>query len=253
MIHLYYDGSFNGWLNGLNYSLCRGIKPNEFRLSKELNSYLFEEQIEIENDKDIAHKMWGEIKKKTNPAQSREIYVAFLSEDESAIKATFNVVLKIWNEGNKILENFTDKDVMLFTQTVRKVEREKHRMMAFIRFQKTTDGCYHSIIEPDYNVLPIIAKFFKNRYTDQVWLIYDVRRRYGLYYDLINILEIELSRTLENSTLPNTSIELADDEELYNNLWRDYFKNTNIESRRNMKLHIKHVPRRYWKYLIEKQ
>lgn len=26
-----------------------------------------------------------------------------------------------------------------------------------------------------------------------------------------------------------------------------------IDARKNLKLHIQHVPRRYWKYLIEKQ
>jgi len=39
----------------------------------------------------------------------------------------------------------------------------------------------------------------------------------------------------------------------FQTLWQDYFKSTNIVSRKNMKLHIRHVPKRYWKYLSEKQ
>ena len=36
-------------------------------------------------------------------------------------------------------------------------------------------------------------------------------------------------------------------------MWKDYFDSTNIKERKNMKLHIRHVPKRYWKYLSEKQ
>ena len=41
-----------------------------------------------------------------------------------------------------------------------------------------------AIVQPDFNVLPLIEKHFRERYADQRWLIYDVRRKYGLYYDL---------------------------------------------------------------------
>jgi probable DNA metabolism protein len=42
-------------------------------------------------------------------------------------------------------------------------------------------------------------------------------------------------------------------EELYQHLWQQYFKSVNIVSRKNTKLHIQHMPKRYWKYLTEKQ
>ncbi|WP_340696552.1 DUF4130 domain-containing protein [Flavobacterium gyeonganense] len=35
-------------------------------------------------------------------------------------------------------------------------------------------------------------------------------------------------------------------------MWRRYFSSVTIESRKNMKLHIQHMPKRYWKNLIEK-
>ena len=34
------------------------------------------------------------------------------------------------------------------------------------------------------------------------------------------------------------SIELDDEEVLYDQLWKDYFKSVNIQARQNMKLHI---------------
>ncbi|MGY0039832.1 DUF4130 domain-containing protein [Pedobacter sp. NJ-S-72] len=46
---------------------------------------------------------------------------------------------------------------------------------------------------------------------------------------------------------------LSEKEGFYAVLWKDYFKSTNIAARKNTKLHIQHVPKRYWKYLTEKQ
>jgi probable DNA metabolism protein len=44
-----------------------------------------------------------------------------------------------------------------------------------------------------------------------------------------------------------------ENEELYQTLWQQYFTNVNIKARKNMKLHIQHMPRRYWKHLVEKK
>jgi probable DNA metabolism protein len=137
---------------------------------------------------------------------------------------------------------------------VKKVGRERHRMKAFIRFQKTADGMYYAPVEPDFNVLPLIVYFFKNRYADQQWIIYDVKRKYGLYYNLHTVTEItyEFVSAIDTNKV-NLPQELTDSgEELASLLWKDYFNSTNIPARKNMKLHIQHVPKRYWKYLNEK-
>jgi probable DNA metabolism protein len=39
----------------------------------------------------------------------------------------------------------------------------------------------------------------------------------------------------------------------YQVLWKSYFDSVNIKERKNPKLHLQHVPRRYWKYLSEKR
>ena len=127
-------------------------------------------------------------------------------------------------------------------------------MKAFIRFSKSNDGLYYAIIEPDFNVLPLILSFFRNRYADMPWIIYDVKRKYGFYYDIVAVSEIEIDTT-EQKNLQSSSLTIALDErdELFKRLWKQYFKSTNIEARRNIKLHVQHVPKRYWKYLVEKQ
>ena len=94
----------------------------------------------------------------------------------------------------------------------------------------------------------------KNRYADQQWIIYDTKRKYGLFYDLHKVEEVTFDFQPETKGttkyLPENAT--ADKEELFGLLWQDYFRSTNIPARKNMKLHIRHVPKRYWKYLTEK-
>ncbi|HCV81945.1 MAG TPA: DNA metabolism protein, partial [Zunongwangia profunda] len=45
---------------------------------------------------------------------------------------------------------------------------------------------------------------------------------------------------------------LHENEISFQKLWKSYFESTNIKSRKNTKLHLQHVPKRYWKYLTEK-
>ncbi|RYZ82543.1 MAG: DUF4130 domain-containing protein, partial [Proteobacteria bacterium] len=121
--------------------------------------------------------------------------------------------------------------------------------------QETADGIFYAPIEPDFNVLPLIADFFRKRYADQKWIIYDLRRKYGLFYDLEKVSEVtfDFVSEMQSTSTYLPAHTLNDREELYGLLWNDYFKSTNIPARKNMKLHLQHVPRRYWKYLTEKR
>jgi probable DNA metabolism protein len=49
------------------------------------------------------------------------------------------------------------------------------------------------------------------------------------------------------------SITVHDHEAAYQTLWKTYFQTMSIAARKNKKLHLRHVPTRYWRYLTEKQ
>lgn len=112
------------------------------------------------------------------------------------------------------------------------------------------DGLYYANLEPDFNVLPLIVNFFKDRYADQKWLIYDLKRNYGIYYDLAQVTEVKFTNRLNKN---HVVIQLDDEELHYSNLWKNYFDAVNIKERKNTKLHVQSLPKRYWKYLNEKK
>ena len=123
----------------------------------------------------------------------------------------------------------------------------------FIRFQKTADGIYFAAVGPQKNALPLVVPHFRDRFSDQPWIIYDIRRSYGFYHNLTEVTQI----TLDNASLASDGRlpheMLAEDEDLYQELWRTYFRSICIKERINPRKHRQDMPERYWKYLTEKQ
>ena len=150
-----------------------------------------------------------------------------------------------------IEEDYSNKYVLRISEVVQMMRRERHRMEAFVRFQKLKDGTFYSAVQPDFNVLPLLIKHFKNRYADQKWIIYDLKRNYGLHYDLHDVEFISLEFS-EVKNAANVIAAFEEDEGIYQHLWKNYFQSVNIPARKNTKLHLRHIPKRYWKHLTEK-
>ena len=105
-------------------------------------------------------------------------------------------------------------------------------------------------------MLPLITDHFQDRFNDQPWLIYDARRRYGYYYDAspqqgrmegspIRITftdDITLPFSLDDGKL-NEEL-LSENDQLFQDLWRTYFKAVCIKERMNPKKQLSDMPRR---------
>ena len=135
-------------------------------------------------------------------------------------------------------------------------------MKQFIRFQKAKDGTYLGVVFPDNDVLPLITSHFQDRFGDQSWLIYDAKRKYGYYYSPYEKDGNNLTRiTFENDKSLPFHMEdgklddnlLSDNDQLFQDLWRTYFKAICIKERMNPRKQLSDMPRRYWKYMTEKQ
>lgn len=254
MIYIF-DGSFNGLLCCVFE--CFEMKEFDVKIYNHQHQEIdiFQQQRDIFTDDVKANRVLIALKKRINQSFVNDLYRAYLSEDVNAWQAIIYIVVQIFKGNINIINNYGDSHVIYFHQTLKKVSRERHRMKAFIRFSKSNDGLFYAIIEPDYNVLPLILSFFKNRYTDQQWLIYDIKRKYGIYYDTKNLSEVKIDnipKPIKSNAVSSQPIVLDDQELLYQQLWKRYFKSTNIVERKNLKLHLQHVPKRYWKYLVEK-
>ncbi|MDR1115622.1 MAG: TIGR03915 family putative DNA repair protein, partial [Tannerella sp.] len=160
---------------------------------------------------------------------------------------------KTFATARKIEYNFGDADILEVEKIARKVGHEAQYIKQFIRFQKAADNIFFAPIKPIYNALPLTIDHFADRFSDQQWVIYDLRRKYGYYYDLHTAKEITFAgdNHLLNGKLDESL--MAEDEKLFQDLWKGYFKAMTIKERINPRLHKKNLPVRFWRHLTEKQ
>ncbi|OUJ73054.1 TIGR03915 family putative DNA repair protein [Hymenobacter crusticola] len=256
MTHDYtYDGSFDGLLTVLLEMYERKVQPNSVQPADAVQGGLFTATVPIQTNEEKAERVWkGMLKYMDNDTRTK-LYHVFLSErpDREMLICRF-VQQAVTARGRvDVSENYADDTVRLVHHISQQLGREKHRMEAFVRFEKTSEELFHATIEPDFDVLPLIAPHFTKRYADQRWLIFDQRRRYGLYYDLARTDIVEFETEAPQRRTDVSATVLDEREPLFKLLWQTYFDHANIPERKNLKLHRRHIPLRYWKYLSEKQ
>lgn len=249
---LIYDGSFNGFLTAVFKCFEEKLAVADIQRSGQAQNGLFSETETIFTHVEKAKRVWNGIRKKS-PSAMNSIYFAYLSGTENIELRLLDYIKKIMGPNASDGHNYTDDTELCISQLAKKVAREKLRMEALVRFQLTKDDIYFANIAPDFDVLPLISKHFKDRYADQNWLIYDVKRKYGIYYDQqrVTMVSLQLDSVHHNRILKSNA--MVEDEYHYQELWASYFKQTNIKERINPRLHEQHLPKRYWKYLPEKK
>ncbi|MEP6711806.1 MAG: TIGR03915 family putative DNA repair protein [Ferruginibacter sp.] len=253
MTTVIYDGSFEGLLTAVFEIYEYKINDPAIYATEHAASNLFGNTHTVTTDISKFERVYKKLKQKLTPNALSQLCNSFLSEFKEISDVTYRHIVYVLSSKTAVENNFSNPDVLFLQQTSRKVHREKHRMEAFVRFQLTKDALYYCIIQPDYNVLPLISNHFEKRYADQRWLIYDSRRKYGIYYDLQKVETVFLNFEVDSNDKKAMAAICDEKEELYQRLWQQYFSSVNIVARKNIKLHIQHMPKRYWRYLVEKK
>ena len=250
-----YDGSFEGLLSCVFEAFRSKAVPETIVEEQHHQFTLLENVQHIPADEGLAARVLTGIDARTEDRASTIVYQLFLSELPKVEMLIFNFIAAVIQRNHvSILENFANEFILRASQIERMMHREIHRMHAFVRFQKAKEGIFYAAIEPDFNVLPLIGEHFERRYADQRWVIFDTKRHYGIYYDLTEVQFVTLDNPVFNLSSGDLKPEIVDDaEKIYQTLWENYFHSVNIKERKNPKLHLRHVPKRYWKYLIEKK
>ncbi len=253
-----FDGTMDGLLSAVFDAFLLKEEPEQLLTGGDVLPLFCERIYKVTTNAEKARRVWTGLEKQLPRAALRIISTSQLSELQELWQPLFMLVCKVFRQGKEVVSNFADPDVLTVTQIARRVAHEAHRMMQFVRFQKAKDGTYLAVISPDHNVLPLIVDHFHDRFNDQPWLIYDARRHYGYHYDGESP---PIHITFENETSVPFSLAdgklsddiLSSDDHLLQDLWRTYFKAICIRERLNPRKQLNDMPRRYWKYLTEKQ
>jgi probable DNA metabolism protein len=251
MTTLFYDGSFEGLLTAIFEIYERKLGLIKLQKGEWYEGAMFEETLKVITDDACAARVLKGLRKKLSPNAVQRLYISHMAEIANEENNLVGYIRYVFDSLQNIEDDYGNRFVMRVSEIVRMMRREKHRMEAFVRFQKLKDETYYATVEPDFNVLPLLIKHFRNRYTDQKWMIYDLKRNYGIYYNMHDTEFI----TLDFATVskPGELISAyTEDESIYQHLWKNYFHSVNIPARKNTKLHLRHIPKRYWKHLTEK-
>ena len=253
-----FDGTMDGLLSAVFDAFLLKEEPEQLLTGGDVLPLFCERIYKVTTDAEKARRVWTGLEKQLPREALQIISTSQLSELQELWQPLFMLACKVFRQGKEVVRNFADPDVLTVTQIARRVAHEAHRMMQFVRFQKAKDGTYLAVISPDHNVLPLIVDHFHDRFNDQPWLIYDARRHYGYHYDGESP---PIHITFENETSVPFSLAdgklsddiLSSDDHLLQELWRTYFKAICIRERLNPRKQLNDMPRRYWKYLTEKQ
>lgn len=253
MVVFLYDKTFEGLLSALFDAYFRKTFPDLLLEDGELLPLFYDEVVEVRTVQEKSDRVWKGLLKKLSPQALNMACECWLSELSGMDMLLFRYFRKAIDATQSIELNFGDADVLEVSKIWKKVNFERIRIMQFVRFQKTIDGIFFAAFEPVHNVIPLAISHFKDRFSDQKWLIYDLKRQYGYYYDLQTVTEVTFEEKTAHFITGKLEKEIADKEEyFFQQLWKSYFKSIAIKERINPQLHKRNMPVRYWKHLTEK-
>ena len=248
-----YDGSFYGMLSCVfesfqNKELPAQITCYDFSLFR-IKS--------IETDDNKAKRILKAVAQKINPEALNYVKYTFLANIEAKEIALIHFLRDGFEQGNKFIQIINtgfspSRRVVagaLKNYHIGKIQKgidlltlESHRFVQFARFSDV-DGALVSIIEPQNNVLPLMANHFTERYPNEQFLIYDKTHRLGLLYTN-NQVRLEF---IENYKMP----KLNEQEKDYQKLWRLFYNTVAIKERQNERCRMNFMPKKYWKNMTE--
>ncbi len=239
-----YDGTFWGLLTVIDELLQAGQMPSLIRPDS-TSPDLFYASNEIVTDEKRAQQFDERIRLNISENAHDHFTYAFLSERPERELALFHYIRLGFEHGADVDRYRSNTWVHQVHSLSRKVTRELHRMQGFLRFEQLSDGIFYAPMQPDFFILPLLAPFFCNRLRDQHWVIHDVRRKKAALYNQQDCTICDISI---NQPLARTEAE-----EEFLKLWRLYFDTIAIESRSNARLQQQLMPKKYWRYLVEKE
>lgn len=244
MIYIY-DGTWDCFLTAVHHCYYDREAVSNIESTLSFTPNLIDEYREIKTDNQKAKAVEHAILTRISYESLDNILRCFFSEIDGREWNILKYLRLGFKIGSKIDSMLGDQTVLDVLIPARKVKIECHRMLGLLRFKLLKNNIYYAEIRPDHNIISFISPHFKERFSDQNWIIHDTRRKLAALY---NTKRMVISY-MDLDNIPG----LHGDEQMFQELWKNYFKHIAIKSRLNLKLQKHFIPKRYWNNLTEKQ
>lgn len=215
MIVYLYDGSFDGLLTAVYDGYYKGDKPDKIVDIYRYERNLLDREIIIYSDMEKSSKVAKAIEERLSSYVFSQILNCFFSEDIDVGTIIFRYLVYGFKIGRNSIDNLSRKEVYDLVKLSTKVGGERHRMLGLLRFTELDSGILYSQIEPTHNIAVLIAPHFAERMNNETWVIHDLKRNLGVFYNREKWYVSELN--------PMENIEISDEEKLFQDVWRKYF------------------------------
>ncbi|HOE57629.1 MAG TPA: TIGR03915 family putative DNA repair protein [Bacillota bacterium] len=243
MLYYVYDGTFDGLLTAIYDAYPEKDSPEKIVPLNAFTDNFLIKKYYIETDVEKSNKVHDAIIAKISEFAMKNIMYAFLSEHENAGTYILDYLRFGFKAGKAADSYLSDDRVNNIHKLAAKVGRERHLLLGIIRFRLLRNNIYYAPIEPHYNTICLLGDHFADRMSDQIFVIHDIKRGYGIFYDK--------DKWFISDTKIKEDIVFHENEPFYQELWKQYFEGIAIKTRINPKLQSSFLPKRYWKYLIE--
>lgn len=244
MMRFVYDGTYEGLLTVMYELFHNRLTPGSIAASDRFQAGLFTDYLQIESDQALADKVAQGIEEKISAEALKHVFYAYLSEIEGIELAVYHYLKLGFRYGAAVDRHLTDEWVRKIHHARQRVAKEAHLLLGILRFRLLEGNVYYASMEPDHNVLCLIAPHFVARLADQNWMVHDVKREIAAVYDQHEWLVTKVTKPAQ--------LHLAEEEVHYQELWKKFFQTIAIEERQNLDLQRRLVPARYWKHMVEK-
>jgi probable DNA metabolism protein len=159
----------------------------------------------------------------------------------------WNVLYRIaWRmiaeQDRTLLSDAADPDVRQFDTLRRQVRFDAHKAKAFIRFRRLTtpegDERFVAWHRPAHRVIPLVARFFANRFCTMHWIIFTPD------------CSAEWDREVLRLGAGAATDPFAERDQL-EDLWLTYYASIFNPARVKIRAMLKEMPKRYWETLPE--
>lgn len=241
-----YDNSFEGLLTAIFYSYAEKEKCCITK-SKYFIPSLLNEIIEIKTEDEKFSRVYKSIREKLNNQILRNIYMLFLCDIPKSDTLALNYLKLCYKYGPSINLAKNNDIIILVDKYCKQVSHEAHILTGFVRFKEVAPLTFYSCIEPVHNILPLLIKHFTTRFSDQNFIIHDLKRHIALVYNKDNAIITNFTKEQAKKFINSTSDKEFED------LWSIFYKSTTIKERKNLRLQRQMMPKRYWNHIFETQ
>ena len=239
-----HDGSFEGLLTAVFEAYARRPAPAAIA-GQGCQQLLGSRYEEILPDPVKAERVETGIRRKIGREDADLLWTAFLSDDEEKGDKIYQYIRLGLEIGPKIHFRLADPRVLAVQKLAALVGREAGMLRQFVRFARMEGGVFYGAITPQYPVLPIIMPHFAERFQVQPFILHDKTHDQAGIFDT---REWVIAST-QGLRLPGST----EDEAVYRRLWKAFYDTVAIKERINPALRRNHMPKKYWRNMVEMQ